>query len=80
VEGLDYDQTFMPVMKFASFCTVLAIAAECNWEIHQMDVKATYLNGKLEEEIFMQPPPGFDIPGGMVLKLIKAVYSTKQGG
>jgi hypothetical protein len=80
VEGLDYDQTFAPIVKFASFRTVLAIAAERNWEIHQMDVKAAYLNSKLEEEIFMHPPPGFDIPEGMVLKLIKAVYGTKQGG
>jgi hypothetical protein len=80
VEGLDYDQTFIPVAKFALFRAALAIAAKCDWEVHQMDVKATYLNGRLEEEIFMKPPPEFDIPEGMVLKLIKAVYGTKQGG
>lgn len=45
-----------------------------------MDVKSAYLNGELEEEIYMEPPPGFGIPEGMVLKLNKAVYSTKQGG
>jgi hypothetical protein len=45
-----------------------------------MDVKAAYLNGVLKEEIYMEPPPGFDVPEGMVLHLIKAVYSTKQGG
>ena len=45
-----------------------------------MDVKSAYLNEKLEEEIYMEPPPGFDIPEGMVLKLNKAVYGTKQGG
>jgi hypothetical protein len=43
-----------------------------------MDVKSAYLNGELEEEIFMEPPPGFDAPEGMVLRLIKAVYGTKQ--
>ena len=80
VEGLDYDQTFAPVMKFASFHAALAIAAKCDWEVHQMDVKAAYLNGRLEEEIFMKSPPGFNISEGMVLKLIKAVYSMKQGG
>ena len=45
-----------------------------------MDVKAAYLNGVLKEEIYMEPPPGFDIPESMVLKLLKAVYGTKQGG
>jgi Reverse transcriptase (RNA-dependent DNA polymerase) len=80
VEGLDYDQTFAPVAKFNSFRAVLAIATECNWDIHQMDIKAAYLNGRLEEEIFMELLPSFDVPEGMVLKLIKAVYGTKQGG
>jgi hypothetical protein len=45
-----------------------------------MDIKSTYLNGKLEEEIFMEAPLGFDIPKGMVLHLVKAVYGMKQGG
>jgi reverse transcriptase-like protein len=45
-----------------------------------MDVKSAYLNGVLKQEIFMKAPPGFDVPEGMVLCLIKAVYGTKQGG
>jgi hypothetical protein len=45
-----------------------------------MDVKSAYLNGDLKEEIFMEPPPGFEVPEGMVLRLVKAVYGTKQGG
>ena len=44
-----------------------------------MDVKLAYLNGKLEEEIYMEPPSGFGISEGMVLKLNKVVYGTKQG-
>ena len=56
------------------------LAAEHNLEVHQMDVKSDYLNGELKEEIFMEPPPGFDVPVGMVLSLDKAVYGTKQGG
>jgi hypothetical protein len=80
VKGLDYDETFAPVAKFTSFCILLALAAQLNLEVHQMDVKAAYLNGKLKEEIFMEAPPGFDVPDGMVLRLIKAVYGTKQGG
>jgi hypothetical protein len=80
VEGIDYDETFAPVAKLSSIRTFLALAAELDLEVHQMDVKSAYLNGLLEEEIYMEPPPGFDIPEGMVMKLVKAVYGTKQGG
>jgi len=80
IEGIDYDQTFAPVAKFASLRVLLAIAAERDLEVHQMDVKSAYLNGELQEDIFMQAPAGFDVPEGMVLKLVKAVYGTKQGG
>jgi Reverse transcriptase (RNA-dependent DNA polymerase) len=80
VENIDYDETFAPVAKFASLRTILAIAAKEDLEVHQMDVKSAYLNGVLKEEIFMEPPPGFDVPKGMVLRLVKAVYGTKQGG
>ncbi|HEX4706357.1 MAG TPA: reverse transcriptase domain-containing protein, partial [Candidatus Udaeobacter sp.] len=80
IEGIDYDETFAPVAKLASLRTILALSAELDLELHQMDVKSAYLNGALSNEIFMEPPPGFDIPSGMVLRLIKAVYGTKQGG
>jgi len=69
VEGLDYDQTFAPVVKLSTFCTILAIAVQQNLTIHQMDVKAAYLNGKLKEEIHMEAPPSLEIPEGMVLCL-----------
>jgi hypothetical protein len=80
VENIDYDETFAPVAKFASLRSILALAAEEDLEVHQMDVKSAYLNGILKQEIFMEAPPGFDVPEGMVLRLIKAVYGTKQGG
>ena len=80
VKGINLDQTFAPVAKFSSLCTIFALAAKCNLEVHQMDVKATYLNANLKEEIYMEAPPGFDIPEGHVLRLKKGVYSTKQGG
>jgi Reverse transcriptase (RNA-dependent DNA polymerase) len=67
IKGLDYDETFVLVAKFTSFHILLALAAQLNCEIYQMDVKAAYLNGKLKEEIFIESPPGFDIPKGMVL-------------
>jgi hypothetical protein len=79
VEDIDYDETFAPVAKLSSLRTILALAAEHDLELHHMDVESAYLNGKLKEEIYMDPPPGFDIPDGMALRLLTAVYGTKQG-
>jgi reverse transcriptase-like protein len=80
VKNINYNETFAPISKFASLCAILALAAKEDLEVHQINVKSTYLNGILKQEIFMKALPGFDIPEGMVLHLIKAVYSTKQGG
>ena len=57
---------FAPIAKLLSLHTILAIAAEHDLEVHQMDIKCTYLNGELEQEIFMELPPGFDAPNNMV--------------
>jgi Reverse transcriptase (RNA-dependent DNA polymerase) len=57
----------------------MALAAEHDLKIHQMDVKSAYLNRELKEKIFMEPPPGLEVLDGMVLKLLKAIYGTKQG-
>jgi Reverse transcriptase (RNA-dependent DNA polymerase) len=69
VEGIDYNETFAPVAKLTSIHTILVIAAELNLEVYQMDSNqlSAYLNMKLEEEIYMAPPPGLDTPDGMVL-------------
>ncbi len=80
IEGVDYDETFAPVAKLASLHAILAITAKLDLEVHQMDVKSAYLNGELKEDIYMKPPPGLDVPEGMVLRLVKAVYGTMQGG
>jgi hypothetical protein len=80
VEGIDFDQTFAPVAKFSSLCTVFALAAKHNLELHQMDVKAAYLNADLKEDLYMEPPPSFEVPEGHILKLKKGVYGIKQGG
>jgi reverse transcriptase-like protein len=80
IEGIDYDEMFAPIAKLTSLRTILALSNEHDLEVHQMDVKSAYLNGALKEEIYMEPPPGFNLPDGMVLKLVKAVYGTKQGG
>jgi len=80
IKGMDFDQTFTPIAKFQSLHTVFALAAEHNLEVHQMDIKATYLNTNLKEDLYMEPPPGFNIPKGHVLKLKKGMYGTRQGG
>src|SRR5882762_5817277 len=80
VKGIDYDKTFAPVMKFSSLWTVLALTAKHDLEVHQMDVKATYLNGILEEEIYLEPPTGFKPGDGKVWRLDKSIYGTQQGG
>ena len=59
---------------------MLAIAAFKNLEVHQMDVKTVFLNGDLDEEIYMEQPQGFSTPGQekKVYKLVKSLYGLKQ--
>jgi hypothetical protein len=78
--GVDYNETFAPVTKFTSIRCILALAALEDMEIHQMDVKTTFFNGKLEEEIYMEQLQGFVHQGGehLVCKLHKSLYGLKQ--
>jgi len=79
-EGIDYDDTFSHVSMFKSIKVLLAIAAHYDYEIWQMDVKTAFLNGYLEEEIYMAQPDGFIQKGQehMVCKLLKSIYGLKQ--
>ena len=80
VEGTDYSETFAPVMKYQSLRTILALACEEGMHIHQMDVKTAFLNGNLEEEVYMEQPE-FMVKEGAeqkVWKLKKALYGLKQ--
>jgi len=65
VPSVDYFDMFAPVAKLASIHTVLAIPAELDLELHQIDIKGAYLNSKLtkEEQIYMCQPPGYEVPG-----------------
>ena len=58
-ESIDYEETFSPVTMFKSIRILLSIAACYDYEIWQMDVKIAFLNGNLEEEIYMMQPKGF---------------------
>jgi len=67
---MDYYDTYSPVAKLVSFRTILALAAQYDWDVKSFNFNGVYLNGKLEQdkEIYMQPPPGYKIVGeGRVL-------------
>eukprot|EP00742_Colponemidia_sp_Colp-10_P002552 GILJ01002727.1.p2 GENE.GILJ01002727.1~~GILJ01002727.1.p2 ORF type:complete len:509 (+),score=47.37 GILJ01002727.1:627-2153(+) len=76
--GIDFTETFAPVAKYNSIRTILSLAAQMDFEIHQMDVTTAFLNGELMEEIFVQPPEGAPCPTHSVWKLKKALYGLKQ--
>jgi hypothetical protein len=77
--GVDYGEIFAPVAKFTSIRVILAIGANLNMEIHQMDVKTAFLNGDLTEEIYMDVPEGLvQATEDGVCKLNKTLYGLKQ--
>ena len=80
IEGVDFEETFAPVVKFTSIRVLLAYTAINNLELHQMDVKTAFLNGDLEEEIYMEQPEGFVSEGNedLVCRLLKSLYGLKQ--
>ena len=62
-EGVDYEETFSSIVRFVSIHLILAIVANLEFELYQMDVKTSFLNGKLDEEIYMDQPQGFVTKG-----------------
>jgi len=79
-EGIDYTETFSPVSKKDSLRIIMALVAHFDLELQQMDVKTTFLNGDLEEEVYMKQPEGFPSSDGeqLVCKLKKSLYGLKQ--
>lgn len=77
-KGIDFSETFAPVARIETIRTLLAYAASEGLCLHQFDVTTAFLNGKLEEDIYLQVPEGLDIKENQCLKLDKALYGLKQ--
>ena len=80
VEGIDFDETFAPVARLEATRILLAYANHHNIILYRMDVKSAFLNGNLEEEVYVAQPPGFEDPKhpNKVFRLNKALYGLKQ--
>ena len=78
VPGMDYNETFSPMVRLETIQSILTLAMAENWEIQQMDVKGAYLNGMLKEEIYMEQPTGYGDGTTCLCHLIKTLYGLKQ--
>ena len=80
MEGIDYNETFATVARLESIRILLTIASHLNFKLYQMDVKSAFLNGMLQEEVYVEQPKGFIDPHKPddVYKLKRALYGLKQ--
>lgn len=78
--GIDFNETFSPVVRYVSIRYLMALAVKNGYTVHQMDAITAFLQGDLEEEIFMEQPECYDDKSNRVCKLNKAVYGLKQAG
>ena len=78
--GIDYNETFAPVARLDTIRTLIALAAKNSWKMYKLDVKSAFLNGVLQEEVYVEQPDGFIVQGeeDKVYKLHKALYGLKQ--
>ena len=76
--GVDFEEVFAPVTRMETLRLLLALTAQNSWEVHHLDVKSTFLNGKIYEEVYVQQPEGYEKPGQerKVYRLFKACIRT----
>jgi hypothetical protein len=79
-EGEDFFDIYSPIARLTTICVLLSLATSHGVLVHQMDVKITFLNGELKEEIYMTQPDGFVLKGqeDKVCRLQKSLYGLKQ--
>jgi hypothetical protein len=80
IEGVDFDETFSPVARLESIRILISISCHLGFKLYQMDVKSAFLNGILQEKVYVEQPKGFLDPHypQYVYKLKKALYGLKQ--
>ena len=79
LQYIEYDEVYAPTSKYAALRALLALCAEQDLDIHQLDIKTAFLYGELEEEIYMQQPPGYESGDkSTVCHLLKSLYGLKQ--
>ena len=78
-QGIDFDEIFSIVVKTCSIRVILGLIASMNLEFEQLNIKATFMHGDLDEEIFMEQPKGVKVKGNedMICKLKKSLYGLK---
>lgn len=78
--GADYDETFSPVVRMESLRVLIALSVQFGFKLHHIDVTTAFLNGDLDEEVYMKQPKGFTVEGGgdLVCRLKKSIYGLKQ--
>ncbi len=78
--GINYEETYSPVVKMTTIGVIIAMAKVKGWSLHQMDVKNDFLHGDLQEEVYMEQPPGYvdQTHLNLICRLKKALYSLKQ--
>lgn len=78
IAGVEFIDTFAPTATFVSLRLLLTVVAKCNWPVYSFDFVAAYLHLAIEEEIWIWPPKGLDVPKGHACRLKKALYCTRQ--